>query len=395
MKRPDGVGTMVHRQHAVSSSEKWSHTVPALGLVTERHRAALDSLHRAADSAQPLAVLIAEGKFEANHVVSAFLASFGEDATVIRLTRPYKDAVSGMREINRALGFEPKDLSLSDLDNILEMYLDYQRKHGRPTVLCIEQAHLQARWLLDHVKAIVELEEKGKFGLMVILSGQANLKGMMDDEPLQSIRRLSGEPIILAPFTLSETTEFLRRRVALSNKSDVGDLFQREAINRIHELSGGVPDLVGTLAFKCQQIAGQQGSGPVTDQLVIDAAKLLWQKPAVQARVDVPEIADIGPKSRFREVLQISQRGKPILDFRLRPGRYLVGRAQFADLCLANEHVSRRHALIVKNDAGVSIMDLGSTNGTFVNGLRFSGSQSLMLGDVVNIGDFRIELSVA
>lgn len=386
---------MGHRQHAHSSSEDWVRTVPALGLVTERHRAALDALHKAAEHARPLTLLIAEGKFEANHVVSAFLASLDEDATIIRLTKPYDDAVSGMREINRALGFEPKDLSLSDLDKILEMYLEFQRKHHRATVLCIEQAHLQAHWLLEHVQAMVQLEAQNRYGLMVILSGQAQLKGMMDEEPLHSIRQLSGDPIILEPFTASETTEFLRQRVAASSNADVSELFEFDAINRVHELSGGVPDLVGTLAFKCLQIAGQQGDGPVTDQLVIDAAKLLWQKPAVQAKVEVSDVPDIGPESSFREVLKISLRGKPVDEFRLRRGRYLVGRSEFADICLSNKHVSRRHALIVKNDAGTSIMDLGSTNGTFVNDLRFSGDQTLTIGDVIKIGDFRVELAIA
>ena len=385
---------MGHQPHAYTPPGEWGHTVPALGLVTERHRVALEALHRASEQSKPLTLLVAEGKFEANHVVSAFLASLREDATIIRLTKPYKDAVSGMREITRALGFEPKDLSLSDLDKILEMYLEFQRKHKRPTVLCVEQAHLQARWLLDHVKSLVELDAAGNYGLMIVLSGQARLKEMLTNEPLSSIRRLSGEPIELAPFTMSETADFLKQRVAATSTSDISELFEFDAIKRIHELSGGVPDLVGTLAFKCLQIAGQQEAGPVTDQLVIDSAKLLWEKPAVQAKVEIPDVPDIGPESSFREFLSITRQGKKIDDFKLRRGRYLVGRAESADLCLPDKHVSRRHALIVKNDAGVTMIDLGSTNGTFVNGLRFSGDQSLLVGDVIKIGDYRIELSV-
>ena len=165
-----------------------------------------------------------------------------------------------------------------------------------------------------------------------------------------------------------------------------------------HRASVLHPDAGGSEeAFKCLQIAGQQASGPVTEQLVIDAAKLLWEKPAVQAKVeipDIPDIPDIGPESSFREALSIRLDGKNVDDIRLRRGRYLVGRAEFADIRLPNEHVSRRHALIVKNDAGVSIMDLGSTNGTFVNGLRFSGDQALMVGDVIRIGNYRIELTI-
>lgn len=385
---------MSQQSHAQFTSDLWGHTVPALGLVTDRHHAALNELHEAADQKRPLTLLIAEGKFEANHVVSAFLSSLDESSTIIRLTKPYDDAVAGMREINRALGFEPKDLSLADLDKILEMFLAFQRKHRRRTVLCIEQAHLQAGWLLEHVKSMVSLEAEGQYGLMVILSGQSKLKDLMHEEPLHSLRTLAGSPIILAPFTLAETTEFLRRRVEASSNAEISELFEFDAVSCIHELSGGVPDLVGTLCFKCLQIANEQDSGPVTEQLVIDAAKLLWQKPAVQAKVELPEIPDIGPESSIRETLVISLQGDVVREIRLRRGRYLLGRADVADICLANQHVSRRHALLVKNAGGFSIMDLGSTNGTYVNGMRFSGDQSLTIGDVVKIGDYQIELSI-
>lgn len=386
---------MAQRPHAQSTPEAWGQTVPVLGLVTDRHSMAFDALHHAAEESQALTLLFAEGRFEANHVISAFLASLGEEATIIRLDKPYRDAVSGMRAINRALGFEPKDLSLADLDKILEMYLDFQKRHRRRTVLCVEQAHLQGMWLLEHVRTMVELETGGRYGLMVILSGQPELRGMMEKEPLRSVRRLAGEPIILAPFTAAETTEFLRQRVAAGSTADVSELFEFDAINRIHELSGGVPDLVGTLALKCLQIARQRRHGPVTDQLVIDVARLLWHRPAQPANDDGPQIADIGPQSGVRQVLKITGPGRAVRQLRLPQGRYLVGRAETADICLPSMHVSRRHALIVKNKKGISIMDLGSTNGTFVNGLRFAADQSLSVGDTVRIGDIRLELAIA
>lgn len=362
--------------------------------VTDRHRAALDALHKAADGDKPLVFLVAEGKFEANHVLGAFLASLDEHDTVIRLTKPYRDAVAGMREINRALGFEPKDLSLSDLDKILEMYLTFQKKHRRRTVLCIEQAHLQSRWLLEHIRFLLDLESKGNCGLTVILCGQMMVKDLITEQPLVSVRKLASLPVVLEPFTLAETTEFLRRRIQADGHKDVSELFEFDAIARIHQLSGGVPDLVGVLCFKCLQIAEQQGSVPVTDRLVGDAAKLLWQKPGVQAKVDIPEVPEIGPSSTFRERLLISKHGKKVKELIFRNGRYLIGRAEFADIRLASEVVSRRHALLVKTAVDVKLLDLGSTNGSFVNGLQLSGNQNLTVGDVIKIGDYEIEFSI-
>lgn len=393
---------MSHQPIVHTTSEQWGHTVPALALVTERHRVALDQLNLAAEHHRPLTVLIGEGKFEANHVVSAFLSGLEEDATIVRLTKPYDDAIAGMREINRALGFEPKNLSLTDLDNILEMFLEFQRKYHRRTVLCIEQAHLQARWLLDHVRRLVDLEADGHYGLMVVLSGQPKLGELIEQEPLVGVRVNSTRKITLAPFSLAETTEFLRRRIEATGSSDISELFEFDAIGRIHELSGGVPDLIGTLCFKCLQIANQQNAGPVTEQLVKDASNLLWEKPAVDAKADIVDIADvsemsgipdIGPTSTFREQLEISRDGKQVQIFPLPHGRFLVGRADFADICLRDKHISRRHALIVKSATEVKILDLGSTNGTYVNGLRFTGDQQIEIGDVIAIGDHRMEFS--
>lgn len=379
------------RPFVQAASEQWGHTVPALALVTERHRAALDQLHRASNNRQPLVVLIADGKFEANHVLGAFLSGMPEETAVVRLTKPYPEAIEGLRAMTRALGFEPKDLNCSELDSILQLFLEFQRKNHRRTYISVEQADAQPRWLLEHLRQLIELERQNRYGLTVLLSGQTALRETLEHEPLDAVRELAGRPIRLQPFTLAETSEFLRRRVEATSTADISQLFQFDAISRIHDLSGGVPDLVGTLCFKCLQIANQQGAGPVTEQLVEDAARLLWQKPAIDARLPHDDMSGVERLSAWREKLVISRAGKELMTQPLRPGRFLIGRASFADICLPSRHVSRRHALLVCTATGLSLRDLGSTNGSFVNGLRFRGDQSLSPGDVITIADCRIE----
>ncbi|MEA2476578.1 MAG: hypothetical protein QOC87_777 [Actinomycetota bacterium] len=62
-----------------------------------------------------------------------------------------------------------------------------------------------------------------------------------------------------------------------------------------------------------------------------------------------------------------------------------VGREQ-ADLLLHDEEVSRAHAQISPKAAGLEIRDLGSLNGTWVNGNRIQAPTMLGAGDVVTIG---------
>jgi hypothetical protein len=76
-------------------------------------------------------------------------------------------------------------------------------------------------------------------------------------------------------------------------------------------------------------------------------------------------------------------------------GGGLSGYASFirdVDVALADDAVSACHAMIFFDDAGASVLDLGSTNGTFVNGERTTSS-ALVVGDLVRLGETRLRLS--
>jgi len=78
-----------------------------------------------------------------------------------------------------------------------------------------------------------------------------------------------------------------------------------------------------------------------------------------------------------------------------RPGRFVVGRASYADFALVRDStLSREHFQIELNPPFCHLIDLGSTNGTKVNQLRVERVQ-LREGDVVTAGDssFRVHLT--
>jgi pSer/pThr/pTyr-binding forkhead associated (FHA) protein len=66
--------------------------------------------------------------------------------------------------------------------------------------------------------------------------------------------------------------------------------------------------------------------------------------------------------------------------------RILVGRAPSADLRLDDPRVSRLHARIEMRDDGVFVEDLGSRNGTTVDGRAVTGPQRLEVDDEVAVG---------
>jgi predicted component of type VI protein secretion system len=73
-------------------------------------------------------------------------------------------------------------------------------------------------------------------------------------------------------------------------------------------------------------------------------------------------------------------------DLELSEGQFAVGRNATCQLSLDDPLVSRRHALLVVTDEGVTIEDLQSRNGVLVNGKRIGGRVSLQVGDRILIG---------
>jgi pSer/pThr/pTyr-binding forkhead associated (FHA) protein len=74
--------------------------------------------------------------------------------------------------------------------------------------------------------------------------------------------------------------------------------------------------------------------------------------------------------------------------FELNAKALTVGRAASNDIRLdADEFASSHHARIEPRRDGVWVEDVGSTNGTYVNGTRLGGAQRLSPGDIVRIGE--------
>jgi tetratricopeptide (TPR) repeat protein len=74
-------------------------------------------------------------------------------------------------------------------------------------------------------------------------------------------------------------------------------------------------------------------------------------------------------------------------DFPLDEGEYVIGRSTENAICIPDTSVSRRHVMVRKEGLGWCVRDLGSGNGTLVNGEPISDETLLNHGDVLTLGD--------
>lgn len=76
-------------------------------------------------------------------------------------------------------------------------------------------------------------------------------------------------------------------------------------------------------------------------------------------------------------------------------GEVVIGRSAYCSLVLDHETLSRVHASLRVVGDGVELRDLGSSNGTFVNGKAIEGPARVRIGDEIYLGRVEIWLEAA
>jgi hypothetical protein len=112
--------------------------------------------------------------------------------------------------------------------------------------------------------------------------------------------------------------------------------------------------------------------------------------PPVAAAAALPALGAVGGRLVVQE--------SPVLEkgdeFEVDSAPLTVGRGGQNDIAIdGDEFASARHVRFEPRRDGVWVYDLGSTNGTYVNGVRISDARKLAPGDVVRVGetDLRFE----
>jgi hypothetical protein len=108
-----------------------------------------------------------------------------------------------------------------------------------------------------------------------------------------------------------------------------------------------------------------------------------------------PDAGDDSPRvaGKFRYAVVIESGPQTGLTYVLGDGETAAGRAAESDIYLEDVTVSRHHAVFKVDGEGLTVTDLGSTNGTYVNGRRHEIA-ALAPGDEIMLGKFHLVVVV-
>ena len=115
------------------------------------------------------------------------------------------------------------------------------------------------------------------------------------------------------------------------------------------------------------------------------------RKPEPPPRPRVAEASTPKPRRTPREIVVHPPEGGPRV-LSLDESSITIGRGDAVTINLDDIYASDEHAAILPEDGVWHIRDLGSTNGTFLNGARVTQPTPLSAGDQVRLGKTRIEV---
>jgi hypothetical protein len=161
----------------------------------------------------------------------------------------------------------------------------------------------------------------------------------------------------------------------------------------IHELCAGVPETVDLLCRKAVTVAARNDDASISTAAVKAAARLLGLMPEPTGQPPELPLPASGSREDTPGRLIVKVQGAPERTIALNGSHVLIGRDRLCDICVEDTQVSRLHGLIARAADGVYYLDLGSTNGSAVNG---ETTRRLVLAnnDVIAVGDVRIIYSL-
>jgi len=167
--------------------------------------------------------------------------------------------------------YEHKDTSIKKLTDVLNQYLLEAHARGRRTVLIIDEAQNLSADVLEQVRLLTNLETATEKLLQIILIGQPELRALLQREDMRQLAQRVTARVRLEPLNREETGAYIRHRLHICGATR--PIFNKSAVDRIHQLSGGIPRLINVLCDRALLGAYTEGKLQIDRRIVRQAAK--------------------------------------------------------------------------------------------------------------------------
>ena len=316
-------------------------------------------------------------------LIRSFVGSLPKDCAIAVIDGKGLNATNLLISLLRQFGYNPELSSANELVGLVRVFALQQTASHEAPLLIIENAHELNPSALRALCELAELRVRQYSALKMVLFSDRSLQPIMATPAMEAIAKRVIHDFHLRPMNRAETQVYLYSKLRAAGSQNPESIFSDWVSRTIWEASGGWPGIVDRVALLA---LAQSRSLPVT-AADIEYPALPTGTWAHQAAPDVESDVRVAPAPPR---LLVSNNGSVMNDVTMENARALIGRSTHNDVPINSRFVSRHHALLVRNGSSTFLMDLNSTNGTFVNSKRVS-NYVLMHDDVITIGHHHIK----
>lgn len=316
-------------------------------------------------------------------VIRQFVDNLPDECSVAVVDGNGLNTAGLLEAVLRQFGYVLDHSSTSELLAMLRVFALQQAASHEPPILIIENTHALNPSALRAVCELASLKLRGTSVLKMVLVSDRSLWSIIAVPAMQPIARRVMHNFHLRPMTNSEAMEYVYTKLRAAGSSVPEFVFPIPVCTELWRASGGWPGILDRLALLALANA---------ETLPVSAAQL--ERP-VLPRGTWDEVYAGGVRKETGiapgpPILYVSHDGVTVDELTFDKPRLLIGRSEHNDIPIANKFISRHHVLLVRHGSATFLMDLNSTNGTFVNSKRVS-NHLLTHDDVITIGHYRIK----
>ena len=257
--------------------------------------------------------------------------------------------------------------SVDEMLHMITMFVVQQTRTNQAPVLMLENIHNMFPSALGALCKLAALSVNRRFALRLALISDRDIDRIIKSPSMRSVAERVIGKCELGPMTSAEALRYLYAKLRSGGVERPDDIFSVDVCEKLHSLSGGWP---GDLDAMALSIIEQASEFPIRLDDIVDPNE---------------PVVDNTP------MMIITLTGEPPREVKLSEKRALIGRSELSDIVILDQFVSGQHALLLRDENAVVLIDLKSRNGTFVNSRRVR-SKVLLHNDIVSLGDYRMKM---
>ncbi|NNF52087.1 MAG: FHA domain-containing protein [Gammaproteobacteria bacterium] len=362
---------------------------PDFFFLSDRHAEARRHIDQVLWHDETFVVILGEEGIGKTMLLQHLLDDVAGEVPLIHLSAPTSEPVDLLRNLLAVLGFDDIEAEREEYRNILAAYLMHQQRQGSRPVVVLDNIETFSLDVLAELRWLADIGDADRSALHFLLFGKEEFAEQLLAEPVREFSDQLRVRYEMRGFSEGETLAYINHRLDLVGGEN-RELIPESVVPLVYRYTSGVPGKINQLCAASLEIAAAHSRLQTTAGDVETAIETLGLEPRVP-----PEVArEDSSLSAFRRdengKFVITLAGKLCGTVTLEQERVVIGRHTLNNICIDSNAVSRCHAQVIVVEGVPVLMDLNSTNGTFVNFKRIQ-QHVLRDNDIVAIGRHRLK----